>query len=243
MTDSHSGAVQLVGGVIQVGATPPGSPGSFNISLTETLAGYGNSPKTTTLSITEAAVGSMSGSVTTYTTDQAINMTALAGTDWVVYGYHINAASIERKATGGSLFSTLTGGVGTYNNTSAPSFSLSWTDGTPDATISAERYAVYNNNGLGQGFSFTAPASTATRTLTVYAAVSNGSTGMKLTATLSDGSAGPYVDTSVVGGGANVLAKYVIVYNAATSGQTVTVAIVNNTSAAQSVNIYGATLS
>ncbi|MGH6795137.1 MAG: hypothetical protein ACREDH_08055 [Methylocella sp.] len=37
LTNSDSGAVQLVSGVIQVGATAPGSPGMFNIQITETL--------------------------------------------------------------------------------------------------------------------------------------------------------------------------------------------------------------
>jgi hypothetical protein len=77
LTDSHSGAVQLAAGVIQVGPTPPGSAGSFNISLTETLSGISNSPNVTTLLITENAVAHLSGSVATFTTDQGINLTTL----------------------------------------------------------------------------------------------------------------------------------------------------------------------
>jgi hypothetical protein len=155
----------------------------------------------TTLLITENAVAHLSGSVATFTTDQAINLTTLGVTDWAAFGYNVNAASIERKSAGGSLISTLAGGSGTFNNVSAPSWSVTWTDGTPDASIASERYAVYNSAGNGLGVTFTVPADTTARTVTVYAAVSNSPSGMKLTATLSDASAGPYVDASVVGGG------------------------------------------
>ena len=55
LTGSDSGAVQLVAGVLEVGATPPGSPGNFNIQITETLAGASNSPNATVLSISENA--------------------------------------------------------------------------------------------------------------------------------------------------------------------------------------------
>ena len=58
LSNSNSGAVQLVSGVIQAGATPPGGSGTFNIQLTETLSGAANSPNATTLSIIENATGS-----------------------------------------------------------------------------------------------------------------------------------------------------------------------------------------
>ncbi|MGH6811317.1 MAG: hypothetical protein ACREDM_02920 [Methylocella sp.] len=57
LSNSDSGAVQLVSGVIQVGPTPP-SPGTFKIQITETLMGATNSPNATTLSVAENATGS-----------------------------------------------------------------------------------------------------------------------------------------------------------------------------------------
>jgi len=48
LSNSDSGAVQLVSGVIQVGATPT-SPSAFNIQITEALSGATNSPNATTL--------------------------------------------------------------------------------------------------------------------------------------------------------------------------------------------------
>ncbi|MGH6846761.1 MAG: hypothetical protein ACREC0_04765 [Methylocella sp.] len=55
LTFSDGGAVQLVSGVVQVGATPPGSAGTFTIQITETLGSATNSPHSTMLLITENA--------------------------------------------------------------------------------------------------------------------------------------------------------------------------------------------
>ena len=57
---------------------------------------------------------------------------------------------------------------------------------------------------------------------------------MLFTATLSDGSAGPYSDSSVVSGSASVVpGLYTLTYNAKSAGQTLTVSVVcganNNT--------------
>jgi hypothetical protein len=251
LTDSHSGAVQLVSGVIQVGPTPPATAGTFNISLTETLAAAPNSPNVTTLSINElAGGGTLSGSVVLFTTGQAINLTTLGTSDWAAFGYNVNAASIERKSTGGSQISALSqvGAVALLNyNAASGGFASTWTDGSPDASVTGEGYLVYSQSSTsGPGMSFTVPADTTTRTLKIYvgtsvggsAAFSNG----KLTASLSDGAAIPYTDTSVSGGVNNGLATYTIVYKAASAAQTLTIQWLNNTSIGQNVTIFAATL-
>jgi len=51
LTNSFSGAVQLVSGVLQVGPTPPTGTSTFNIQLTEVLSNASNSPNITSLSI------------------------------------------------------------------------------------------------------------------------------------------------------------------------------------------------
>jgi len=71
--------------------------------------------------------------------------------------------------------------------------SVSWTDGTPTATSTNNANGVYII-GVGQGFSFTAPADLATRTLVVH--VGGWNSGATLTAHLSDGSAADYTDTT-----------------------------------------------
>ena len=255
LTDSHSGAVQLVGGVLQVGPTPPGSAGSFNISLTET-PNLG-SPRVTVISITESAVApQLSGSVTTFTATQNINLTSLGTRDWAAFGYNTNNASVERKSGGGSLISGLTqiGAItlSQVNNAANRCWLSSWTDGATHPSVTNEGYVVYvtvtGGQGPGPGYSFTVPADTTLRTLTVYVSVSNNTlstTQGKLVATLSDASAGPYTDTSVgtISSDSNSkLGVYTITYEAASNGQTLTVAWTNNTANGQNVQIYAATL-
>jgi hypothetical protein len=199
------------------------------------------------------STASLTGSVATYTTSQNINLTSLGGKDWAAFGYAASAASIERKLTGGSVISALSqvGGVTllNYDNSPAgPFFSSTWTDGNPDASISNEKYVVYSNGpALGAGMSFTVPAGLVVQTLTVYVSVSYNFTAFtqgKLTATLSDASVSPYVDTSVqmTNGVANLLGKYTIIFSASSDNQTLTVSWVNNTSNAQNVQIYAAVL-
>lgn len=261
LTDSHSGAVQLVGGAIQVGPTPPGGAGSFNISLTETP--NVGSPHVTIIAITESTVAPrLSGSVATFTTNQSINVTTLAASglsDWAAFGaLSGTASSIERKATGGSAISALSqvGSIALGSSShiaSTPHWAVTWSDGTPDATPTPdpEGYIVFCSAPSGPantGMSFTVPADTNLRTLDVYVAVSNNgttTTSGKLTATLSDASAGPYVDTGVGTISTDSAAKlghYTIQYEAASASQLLTVSWVNNTASGQNVQLFAAVI-
>ena len=76
-------------------------------------------------------------------------------------------------------------------------------------------------NNVGEGFSFTVPASPVARTLTVYVTANYG-VGM-LTATLSDDSGAPY--TQIVDGSndENAPGIFTITYSAPTVGQTLNV--------------------
>lgn len=260
LTDPHSGACQIVSGVIQVGATPPVGTNTFNITVRETDALASNSPKDTVLSISEvAAGGALSGSALTFTTNQSINLTTLAASglsDWAAFGADSGTvASIERKATGGSAISTLTQvgatALGASNHVaSTPHWAVAWTDGSPDATPTPnpEGYQVFcSTSSTGRGMSFTVPADTTTRTLLIYVWISFTTGGLsegKLTATLSDASAGPYVDTTVqqTNGTTNMLGQYTITYSAASGSQSLLIDWVNNASGAQVVGIFAAVI-
>jgi hypothetical protein len=74
--------------------------------------------------------------------------------------------------------------------------------------------------GIGNGFSFTAPADPSSRTLVVH--VGGFSSGGTLTAHLSDGSAADFVDTTVSVSG-QYDRNYTLSYNAGAAGQTLTV--------------------
>lgn len=186
-------------GSYTVAATAPGVATGANFSLSNTAAG---------------SSGSLSGSSTSVTT--AVNLTTEGTADWVHWG----DASLNRKSGVAAQLSNYTA-VGTsnvsqYGNDLRP---MSWTDGTPTASSSA------NSNGLfigvvGSYFSFTAPADTSTRTLIVH--VGGYASSGKLTATLSDGSDAPFTDTTAVNGG-QYDRNYTLVYSAGSSGQSLTV--------------------
>ena len=114
---------------------------------------------------------------------------------------------------------------------------LSWTDGTPTASGSNHN-GVYINS-LHNGFSFTAPADTNLRTLTVH--VGGWLSGGTLTASVSDGSAAAYVDSTTPASG-QYDRNYALTYNAASTGQTLTVTWVA-TSGGGNVTLNGAALS
>jgi hypothetical protein len=105
-----------------------------------------------------------------------------------------------------------------YSNDPRP---LSWNDGTPTITATNNGDGQYIS-GAGQGFSFTAPADTATRTLVVHVGAWN--CGGTLTAHLSDGSAADFVDIT-----ANVPGQYdrnyTLTYNAASSNPGLTLVV------------------
>src|SRR6185503_10639897 len=98
---------------------------------------------------------------------------------------------------------------------------ISWTGGTPVASGSNNTQGVYVR-AVGNGFSFTAPADTASRTLMVH--VGGYASGGRLTAHLSDGSAADYSDTSATTSGVdNYDRNYTLTYRAGAAGQTLTV--------------------
>ena len=74
--------------------------------------------------------------------------------------------------------------------------------------------------GIGQGFSFTAPADTTLRTLVVH--VGGWNSGGMLTAVLSDGSASSFTDTPAPVNG-QYDRNYTLTYQAGGAGQTLTV--------------------
>jgi hypothetical protein len=99
-----------------------------------------------------------------------------------------------------------------------------WSDGTPVLAVTNTTTGVwaYGVPNLGTGFEFTVPADMTTRTLKVYvgAFAARGA----FTASLSDGSASPYSNSSL----ANLMGNgpsgtYTITYAAASAGQTLRV--------------------
>jgi hypothetical protein len=183
--------------------------GSYTVTASAAGAWNAASFSLTNLGVSR---GALSGSVTSATT--TANLTAGGPADWVHWG----DASLNRKAG-------VTPQIGAYSivgsrlaqtYTNDPR-TLSWTDGTPAATGSNANGIFVNS--LKNGFSFTAPADTTSRTLTVY--VGGWASGGTLTAHLSDASAADYADTTAAVGG-QYDRNYTLTYNAASTNQTLT---------------------
>ena len=209
--------------------TTAGSTGQYdgNYTLTYSAASAGQSLTVTwtmtsgtsgnvtlmAAALTTAAVGSLAGSATT--SQAEVNLTAEGPIDWIHWG----DAALHRKAGVTAQLSTYTT-IGTAPTTQSTDLrSVSWTDGTPPDIASSDTNDVFVY-GLGNGFSFTAPADTTTRKLTVHVSGWNGAG--TLTAHLSDGSAADYTNTAA-GSAGQYDGNYTLTYTAGSPGQTLTV--------------------
>jgi hypothetical protein len=158
-----------------------------------------------------------------------IDLTTEGTADWAHWGLG-SAAGFDHKANVASQIPTFTQiNGGPLNQTTLPS-TFSWSDGTPNATSSGTSTAI-SVSGNGRGFALTLPADPTVRTVHLYVAVSAGQA--NLTATLSDGSAAPYSDSSMASFFGNRIQEYTLTYNAASPGQSLRLAFTQ-------VNNYGA---
>jgi hypothetical protein len=224
-------AATNTGGIaIAPALTANGQAGAFGV--TATAAGVATQA---IFNLTNTAASSGGGALTGSgnSANSASTLTAEGPTDWVHWG----DASLNRKAAVTaqiSNYSTVgSGGVQSYHNDPR---SLSWSDGTPTAS-GANSSGLYIS-GLGNGFSFTAPAGPSTRVLTFHVGGWN-SSGI-LTAHLSDGSAPNFVDSTTQANG-QYDRNYTLTYTAASSGQSITISWVA-TSGAGNVTISAAAL-
>jgi hypothetical protein len=155
----------------------------------------------------------LTGSLTRSTA--AANLTTEGTADWVHWG----DGALNRKSGVIAQLSTYSvvgsGAVNTYGNDPR---GISWSDGAPTATVTADTKGVYIA-GTGKGFSFTAPASTTTQVLTVH--VGGYNSGGTLTASLGDGSAPNFVNTTATAAG-QYDANYTLTY---TAGSTTTLTV------------------
>ncbi len=152
----------------------------------------------------------------------------VAGTlDWATWGEMTGSPPnyLEQEAGGTNQISDVTvigptSGPNQFGNAIVAS---SWSNGTPDAVITNETDGIYFN-GLDNGYQITVPADTTKKILTLYAGGYNCQ--VQVQAALSDSSAPPYIDNSLVtaGGGAHAGA-YTIEFAAGTNDQTLTVTV------------------
>ena len=184
-----------------------------------------------------AALATPAGGLLSGTVDSSTaraDLTAEGGADWVHWGTTLN-----RKAGVTAQLSNYTvvggGSAVSYDNDLRP---LSWSDGSPTASSTNNTSGLYISP-TGSGFSFTAPADPATRTLVVH--VGGWYSAGKLTAYLSDGSAADLVDLTSESSG-QYDRNYTITYRALSAAQTLTVTW-TMTSGIGNVTLHGAALS
>src|SRR5690606_11131825 len=136
--------------------------------------------------------GSLSGSNAPPPTN--INLSSGGTADWAHWGLS-GPSSFNHKSGVTQQISNFTkigtGQTQQYGNN--PNF-YSWTGGTPTSTATNTSTGIYVI-GLNNGFQVTVPADTTARTLKMY--VGLWAAGGRFEASLSDGSAPTYVDTSI----------------------------------------------
>ncbi len=224
---SPSGNGATITATYSVAAPSGGWTTAANGSYTVTLVGgsvtdtSNNSAVQATLGNFQIAIpapgaGSLSGQIAS--APSSYNLTTLGTSDWAHWGRGGAYGNFDHKAAGSSQISnaTVVGAGANSGGYTDASRNATWTDGSPTASDNNDHGYIWSNGALNTGYSFTAPADTTTRTLTIYAGGNNVST--SLTAHLSDGSAADYTVTSGVSGlYTNV---YTITYKAASAGQT-----------------------
>lgn len=215
--NSQTGSYQVVAAVSGLGATA-----TFNLTNSGLPGG----------SLPGGSGGSLQGSVTTSAV--SANLTAAGTVDWAHWG---GSDGFDRKAAVSTQISNYTmvgsGPIGNYGNDPR---ALGWSDGSPTSSSAANTTGLYIS-GLGQGFSFEAPADASFRTLSVY--VGGWLSGGTLTAHLSDGSAPDFVDVTPVANG-QFNRNYTLTYQSVSAG-TITVTW-SMTSGTGNVTLNGAAL-
>ena len=200
------------------------SSGSKTIKAYATASGMADSPVVTGVYTIGASGGTLAGSGTAVKSTTAVNLTTVGTTDWAHWG-QTGSTGFDHKSTGGTQISNQTTVGGTAGQFTDSIQQMTWTDGTPTASATSSAIGIYVA-GTGKGFSFTAPADTTSRTLTVY--VGGYKSVGTLTAHLSDYSATDYTDASMSAAGTGTdgihyYAAYTLSYKAASAGQTLTV--------------------
>lgn len=184
---------------------------------------------------------SVSGSFSSITAGSAINLSSVGKIDWVHWGLYTET-SLDRKAGVVPQISDFTvldspaGLVYAYQFADNAN-GYSWSDGTPTAVITNTTTGVwaYGTPQIGTGFQITAPADTATRTLSVYVGA-YGARG-KMEAYLSDGSASGYTNTSLFNPNNGPSGVYTLSYAAGSAGQQLVVRWTLNTPARPDGNV------
>ena len=188
--------------------------------------------------VTAPASGALS--VASGVTPTGVNLSAEGTADWAHWG--LSGLSFNHKSGVTQQISNYTQlGGGTIKQFTGNSTSFTWTGGAPTLTAGSVTTGV-STTDIDTGFQITAPADTTARRLKVYVGVQ--AAGGRFEASLSDGSAPFYVDTSLINASGVTNRVYTLNYKAASPGQTITVKWTVNSAFDSSggISVQGATL-
>ena len=164
--------------------------------------------------------------------DGSVDLTAEGTEDWAYWERvptgvgtptvdNTTIAKADQKASPGASIGELTtiGSTTLFDYGGPVGTHYSWSDGLSAPTASGDGLVQAFPGGIGEGYRLTVPADTDVRRLRYYVGA-NAATG-QLTATLSDGSAVPYVQPLSLGVGDTYV--YDVAFRADSAGQTLTV--------------------
>jgi hypothetical protein len=174
------------------------------------------------------------------TTPVLTPLSAAGPSDWGHWGASGSETQFDHKTSGSSQISTATNvGSGTpswYCNNIVGS---SWFDGTATTLADNDTCGIYVS-GNGNGFSFTVPASTTQRTLSVDVGLWEASG--TFTASINDGSGTSYTDTTLSNLSGTSNAIYTLTYKATSASKLLTVTYTQSSSTTGNVTLQAATL-
>jgi murein DD-endopeptidase MepM/ murein hydrolase activator NlpD len=216
-----------------------GSSGTYVLRLSANDSALTSFDEVTVTANNNSGTGSLSGS--RGNTPANVNLTTEGTSDWAHWGLS-SPASFNHKSVVTQQISNFTPlGAGTIQRyTNNPNL-YTWTGGTPTASTTNTASGVYVI-GANNGYQITLPADTTQRTLKLY--VGLWAAGGKFEASLSDGSAPTFTDTSLISSNSTVNGVYSLSYRAGASGQILTVKWTVNTTFNQwsNVTLQAATL-
>ena len=154
-------------------------------------------------------------------TAKSYDLTALGTIDWRQWG---DLAGPNCKATGGQISDLSPFGSGKYGRWNPTSLNVKWSDSANGIESDGDNNFAWDTT-TNSGWTFTVPADTVTRTLSVLWGGADG-TSVSLSAHLSDGSAPDYnASFSAPGEAGSEFRLDTIAYDAAKPGQTLTVTL------------------
>jgi len=202
------------------------------------LSTYSNIASATTPSQPPGG-GSLAGSFATPAS--LVTLTSEGTTDWAHWGL-TTPTSFDHKAGGTPQISNITKiGSNSISRLTDNPTAFSWSGGTPTASATSTITGIWIQ-GLNNGFQITVPADTVARTLKVYVGLWKAQG--QVQASLSNGSAPAYTDTSFTNTTGTSNRVYTFNYTAGASGQTLTVkyTVLNSYDSFGNVTLAAATL-